>query len=342
MNGKGCCTEWEQEIILYLDNELSYDGCGRVEKHLKRCDNCAVFCHSVEREERLLAGALRQQAKTGYHALAIADNVMDALPDFQPVTLNRRFQDWGLSFSQFFLNQGRRHAAIAASILVCILGMYATMQMGYVTEEPLIHIKRSGVLFTSVCRQPYYIVRREGEFFEFPDGSVVYASPNTLFSVENYPEVEEKNSVGMERRIRLQSGELFIEVQPRKEGFSVICPNGSAKVVGTQFYVSVTSGTTKITTVAVREGIVMVETKGRNTRPVAGQMTRLWSMSNGKKISLQLPESIRPDLRRRLDVFNQCISDRTSQMLVPQRELYDLGNTRALDTIVSPFLTEPE
>ncbi|MEW6237480.1 MAG: FecR domain-containing protein [Candidatus Omnitrophota bacterium] len=342
MNAKGCCTEWEQEIILYLDNELSSDGCGRVEKHLKRCENCANFYYGAEREERLLAGALRQQAKTGYHTLAIADNVMDALPGFQPITLSRRSKDLGLFFSQFLMDQGRRHAAIAASILVCILGMYATLQMGYVTEEPFIHIERSGVLVSSPYRQPYFIVRPEGEFFEFPDGSVIYASPNTLFSVENYPEIEEKNSVGMERRIRLQSGELFIDVQPREEGFTVVCPNGTAKVVGTQFYVNVTSGATKITTVAVREGIVLVETKGRNTRTAAGQMTRLWSMSNGKKISLQLPEPTRLDLKRRLDVFNQCIGDRSAQMLVPQRELYDLGHPLDLDTIVSPFLTDRE
>ncbi len=346
MKAKGCCTEWEQEIILYLDNELPSDRCTHVEKHLERCHHCSDFYFDVEREERLLAGSLRQETKPALNSLAFVNQVMSDLPLVQPVTLSWRLREMSLTATRILFQQGYRHYAIAVSILICVLGIYATLSMGNIGELPLVHIKRSGILYSSILRQPFYIdkaIRPEGEFFEFHDNTVVYASPYTLFSVEAYPENEEKDSVGMERRIRLQSGELFFDVKHRNEGFSVICPNAMVKVVGTQFYVSVTSGQTKITSVAVRKGNVLIETTGRSASVIAGQMVRLWSMNNGKKLVLQVPEPIRPDYLHRLNEFNDTLSNRHDQrILLPPRSLYDYNWESGDDIMISPFLTNPE
>ncbi len=340
MTAKGCCTEWEQEIILYLDNELSNEGMKRVDKHLTLCPLCKSFYQQMEREEILLAGVVRQETKSYIPNLAFTDQVMMNLPTSQSFTFPKALWNKTCELSDTLLEKGRRHYAVAASILICVIGIFATLNLGNVEGHTSIHFKRSGTIYSCSPQQPFFVYRPQGEYFEFEDRSILYATPETLFSIEAYPDQEEKNDVGMERRIRLQSGELFVDVEKRKEGFSVVSPNARVTVAGTQFYIQVTPGPSKVTTVAVREGQVVVGTEGRNTVPTAGQMTRIYAMQSGKKIVLQSPEpteSMRPDIVHRLEIFNESITKSDFNPLTPDEALYDIGGKDKDRTLISPF-----
>jgi hypothetical protein len=321
-----CCTEWEQEIILFLDNELSPQGHARVKKHIKKCAACAEFCRELEREEYLLSGAVRQEAESFLPADSFTDSVMKALPDSRPLDLGWKVVELVLSGSRFVWAQAVNHAAIAASLLICLIGTLVTLKMGYVKENPTLYITRNQTLYPCYVKEPILVTRPEGEFFEFPDGSLAYATKDTWFTIESYQEEKNNSNVGKDRQISLKFGELFLDVRPAKEGFTVSCANSKAKVFGTQFYVSANLGEYFVTTVAVREGQVMVEKQNLTGYTVikAGEMTRIFGKNN--RIALGLPETINSILLKKLIRFDSSLNDRSAQRLIPMNSLFDQEN----------------
>ncbi|HOJ59188.1 MAG TPA: zf-HC2 domain-containing protein [bacterium] len=315
----GCCTEWEQEIHLYIDGELSPAGCERVRRHLAKCEDCACFYRVVEREEQLLSGRLRQKVAMSAVPSLIADQVMDVIPSLQPITWGQRITKPVWAAASYCLDQNRRHYALAASMLICVIGVLLTMRIGNVEEEHFVHIKRNGTLMRVTLFEPIYISRPEGEFIEFPDGSLAYATYDTWFSVNAYQDEGGTSNVGTDRRLSLKSGELYLDVRPAKEGFSVICPNSRTMVFGTQFYIRINSGPMKETTVVVRTGQVSVEKLGKDqmasTIVEKGYMTKVFSY-NGT-VRMRIPYKADPLLMKRLNLFNEAKEDRSAQRLVP-------------------------
>ncbi len=319
---RGCCTEWEQEIMLYMDHELSPESCERVQRHLDRCDECARFYRVFDREEQLLSGRIRHQMESAVDTDLFADLVMSDIPAFQPITLPQRIKGYAGAAFAYVFDPHRRHYSLAASILICVVGILFAMQVGYVTEESPIHIVRNGTVMSVLPKQAIWIspLQSEGEFIELPDGSLVYASKNTCFSIDSYPETSGKSNIETERSLSLIYGSICIDVNPAKEGFSVTCSNAKAKVFGTQFFIGTNSGPNKITVVGVRKGEVMVEKRGRNqlgyTVLRQREMTKVTSVRDDK-VSLPSPYSLHPDLRRLLDCFNEARSDRSARRMLP-------------------------
>ncbi len=315
----GCCTEWEQEILLSLDGELSPAGCERVRRHLEKCEDCARFCRVIEREEQLLSGRLRQKADLAAVPGLIANQVMDVLPSLQPITWSQRFSEQAWAAAAYCLDRNRRHYALAASMLICVVGVLFTMRVGNVEEEHFVHIKRNGTLMRITPFEPIYISRPEGEFIEFPDGSLAYATYDTWFSVNAYQDEGGASNVGTDRRLSLNSGELYIDVRPAKEGFSVLCPNSRTMVFGTQFYIRINSGPMKETTVVVRTGQVSVEKLGKDqmasTIVEKGFMTKVFSYDG--TVRMRVPYKADSVLMKRLHLFNEAKENRTAQRLVP-------------------------
>ncbi len=312
---KGCCTEWEQEIILYLDNELSPKSRSRVESHLSRCSSCAWFYRQLEREECLIAGHLYHETHVHLPSDEFTDEIMGNLPDSKPRTYTRKVVELMLSASREVASKGKWHVTIAASILICLAGALATLSVGHVPKEEFINIKRYNKWYPCRIHEPIVISDLNGEFFEFPDGSIAYATYGTCFTIESYQEGSSDSNVGRDRQLRLKMGSLFLDIRPRKERFSVVCSNARASVFGTQFYIDIDYGPKKTTTVAVREGRVQVEKLGHNQTATTvldtGQMTRVYS-ANGV-YQLQPPSQITGALLRQLDVFYNARSDRSIQ-----------------------------
>lgn len=318
---RGCCTEWEQEILLYMDRELSPESSDRVQRHLERCDECARFYRIIDREEQLLSGRLRHKVEMTADPDVIADLVMRDIPAFQPINFSQRAVGHVTTALLYLMDRNRRHYSLAASILICVAGVLFALQAGTVAEEKYINIVRGGSYIRVAPKEPILITSDEGEFFDLPDNSVVYATKDTCFSIDSYSMENDNSSINEERSLKLISGSLYIDVQPHpmKIGFNVVCANAKATVFGTQFYVHTTTGQNKTTEVGVREGRVMVEKLGKSqigsTLISPKEMTSVSSF-NGK-VYLRYPYALRTDIRRILDCFNEARSDRSARRIFP-------------------------
>lgn len=316
---KGCSLEWEQEVTLYLDRELPTSSIGRVERHVQSCEMCSRFLLQLEREEQLLAGALRHDADEFFFNMNLANQVMEALPAYQPNPLVRRFQLWKQQVHEFFQAEGRRHLALALSMCICVIGILFALKVGNVEEQQYLHIKHNTTLVRTTLPDLFLSATMDGDYFEFPDTSLVYATFGTWFTVEAYQQDSGVSAVGTERRLSLKTGEMFVDVHPEQEGFSIVCSNAKATVFGTQFYIAINPGPDKETVIAVREGTVMVEKQGRNqvgsTVVNGGQMTKV--ITKDGKVILRSPVPISAELLERLDRFSEARNKRVWQRFSP-------------------------
>ncbi len=271
-----CSTEWEQEIILYLDNEISPSSRSRVERHLLHCAACNHYWQELEEQEKRIAGILRHEIQADLPKEEFTDRLMQSLPEPKTSLIWYRIADWIRDGVQNLFLQGWRQTALAATLLICILGTYFTLNMSNALDERFIHIKHKNQYERCFIPAPFRVTDPNGEFFEFPDGSIIYATYETLFTVEAFQDEHHDTlvaGIGQDRQIKLGHGELYIDVRPAREGFTVRCPNARVRVFGTQFYVSNGVISKDKTVVAVREGIVMVEKVSRNR--VAGSSAQL-------------------------------------------------------------------
>ncbi|MBI1390056.1 MAG: hypothetical protein GC154_16565 [bacterium] len=319
MAAKGCCTEWEQELVLYGDGELAKDGSERVERHLHKCQECSSFYNEMVREENLISGALRRQAAPFAPRDAFSESVMMALEARSPETVWTRLQNYLHELTVVTYVRTRPHMAAAISLLICLAGALIAPQINTPSEDHYIHVTRNGKVFRVSLLEPIHVWNAEGEFFELPDGSILYATAGTWFSLEAFQEGGGAASVGSDRLISLKSGELFVDVRPAKEAFSILTTNSRTTVFGTQFYVGVQVGVDKHTTVGVRQGRVIVEKQARNqlgsTVLTDGEETHV--ISRNSKVTLSAPDTIDPELLARLNRFYDARSDRTMQRLEP-------------------------
>ena len=294
----GCCIEWEQEITLYLDGELPSESRSRVERHLKKCPCCSRFFYQLEREEHLLAGKIRHQAIEFLPPPDFCNRVMDALPPYVPNLLTQRLSSCWQQVREFFTSEGHRHMALAASMVICLMGILLSLQAGDVKEPHYIHLKVNGILTREILPEIFVPKQINGEYYEFPDSSTVFASYGSHFIVDDYPQDNQTEDIKNERRLILRSGEIFVDVQPARESFTILTANTQITVFGTQFYVWSKNTANKETVVAVRKGSVMVERRGNNqmgsVRLESGQQT-IVSTKDGKT-SLHVPEPVDADL----------------------------------------------
>jgi hypothetical protein len=268
----------------------------------------------------LIGGRLRHLSEANFPNKDLTDQIMNSLPSSSVATLRGRVVEWFRVKNETFFRPARVHLAVAASLLICFISLFAVFQMDAQPVETYIAIKHNSV--NREVRLPYtFTVNSEkGEFFEFPDGSLAYATKGTVFYVDSYQQGSSDKHVGTDRRIQLIMGELFFDVQPANEGFNVICANAKTTVFGTQFYVGTQPGSNRFTVVAVREGQVFVEKIGKNqlgsTRLKADQGTRI--VTRDGNVTLMPPVIMRPmnTLMQRLNAFNLARSDRKVRSLL--------------------------
>ncbi|MDX9754548.1 MAG: FecR domain-containing protein [bacterium] len=323
MANKGCCVEWEQELILYLDNELPEQGCSRVKKHLRQCKYCAALYHEMERETQLIGGRLRHLADAGMPDLSFTNLVMDSLPSSTVMTIRGRSVEWGRRIRSILSGPARVHLAVAASLLICIAGIFATTLLNPDPRDITIEVKRNQDLQEYALLESILISHPEGEFFEFKDGSIVYAPQGTLFYIGAYQQGADQNNVGSDRQIHLLQGELFLEVHPAKEGFNVVCANSKTTVFGTKFFVGYNPDR-KCTSVAVLEGQVFVEKVSKNnlrgsTVLHEKQMTQV--IQREGHTALHSPVSIMrvdPSILTRLIQFRDALGNRQARGIMPK------------------------
>lgn len=327
--------EWEQEVALFLDNELPPGRRARLEGHLSQCAACSRFSHALQREERLLAGHIRHEAREWAPDEAFTQGVMNAVRR-ETAASGRNFSAKPLAdWFKAQIRQSRWQATAAVSLLICAAGALAAVWVGNVEAEQFVTVKRNGDNYPARTRESFFVRNENGEFFEFPDGSVVYATQNTWFIIQSYPKMYESSTVGAERRLELKFGELFLHVKPANEGFSVVCANAAAKVFGTQFYISFNRGEYKRSFVGVREGRVLVEKRNQKGYTVLGenQCTRVSGLD--EKIVMDTPFTISSELRKQLNQFNMILLYRLYESRDFDPGIYELDGMQNREFMVA-------
>lgn len=315
MPSQGCTQEWMQEIVLLIDNELPDCRRQQADEHISHCRSCQVFYHSALREDRLLAGRVQHES----HQLTpqFSNLVMSSIDSQTIPTLAERMIDSAKVFQRYFLGEGKWHTAVAVTIIGCLIATNMSFHLGSITDPYYLPMMKGGEQYTAILPDDFIVDKNTGEFFYLFDGSVVYATPNTSFVVTDYPKNIEEDPVDKERRIVLWYGQLYLDVAPANQGFTVVTPNAEVKVFGTQFYVHSSKGREKKTTVAVREGRVMVEKRNQTSFTVLtdNEMTNVSGI--GDNILMNPPLHIDSYHRAGLNTFARTVAEEVYKHAIP-------------------------
>jgi hypothetical protein len=289
-----CFTEWEQEIWLYLDNELPDEDRIRLERHLENCRRCREFLADVHPVEDSIRSRIRAAAADPLPE-SFADEVLNHLPAMIAVPRHQRF--WlalRRNLAPQAVGQAMRHhpATVAAVFLLC-LGSLFSGWLGRVDGDYRVKLVAWGER-AFLVRLSESIHNPNGRLYELPDGSLLSAQSGTVFSIEAY------QNNGDDRWISLTRGEIRLDVKTEAmQGFTVSTPEARVKVMGTCFVVRLEN---RETCVEVARGSVLVESVGQ------GQP---------KSCRLRAGERITANYRGRLLDWGQVAPERVRQVLAP-------------------------
>lgn len=235
-----------------IDREAGAEAAARVEDHLARCASCRAEFAEARREHELLG-------------LAFADWAAVSLPPASTgrATIVRGVPFWRRPFVLVPL------AAAAALLAVWLLGPLAMSPVGPPPGgpgpgSPDVVVGRPEV----APRAPVCRVERDGATVDLDAGEGVDAGPAVLVFADGTRVTlarDARASVASAAVVRLETGALRAEVQPRPGGFAVLTAHARVEVVGTDFTVG---RDPRGTTVEVTSGRVRVTPLGR----VAGHM----------------------------------------------------------------------
>lgn len=231
-----CFSEWEEEILLYLDNELPPEGRARVELHLQRCVHCQRFMGEQRRIETELGFDLRLKQRAHSLPADFTHSVTANLPGMKPLPFVQRWliawentwrpDDWWAGIC--------RHAAVAVSLLLLLLVGGGSSLLDASDENYGIQIVEVGKrAFTLPMGNMIANDSDHTVMYRLPDYSHILALPKTSFHIDSY------QHLGDDRAIRIARGEIWCDVLPTSEGFSVKTPHATVRVIGTRFAVKV-------------------------------------------------------------------------------------------------------
>lgn len=315
MPNQGCTQEWMQEIVLLIDNELPESRRHQTDEHIKHCRSCHVFYHTMLREDRLLAGQVQHETPDLQPQFSQA--VMNSIEEQAVPTIVDRSNHWFKTFKLYMQGEGKWHTAVAATIIGCLIATYMSFHLGNITDPYYLPMMKSGEQYTAILPDDFVVNKENGEFYYLFDGSVIYATPNSSFVITDYPKNINEDPVDKERRIVLWYGQLFLDVAPANQGFTVVTPNAEVKVFGTEFYVFSSKGQDKHTTVAVKEGRVMVEKRNQTSFTVLtdDEMTSVHGVAD--QIHMHQPVRIAPFLYDALKTFVGAVEQKLYEEKFP-------------------------
>lgn len=304
-DNQGCTQEWMQEIVLLIDNELPDCRRQQTDAHIQHCRNCQVFYHALLREDRLLAG--RVQHDTQDITPVFTGLVMNTIEKQTYPTLIEILFKRTAVFYDYMAAEGKWHTAVTVTILGCLFATYLSFQLGNAADPYYLPMMKNGEPYTAILPDDFTVTDNNGEFFYLTDGSVIYAAKNTRFVLTDYPKNIDDDPVDTERRVILWYGHLYLDVAPANQGFTVVTPNAETKVFGTQFYVYSSIGSNKNTTVAVKEGRVMVEKINHNgfTVLTGNLMTQIQGVAG--KITMAKPFKVPLMIQNALNAFAYAV-----------------------------------
>lgn len=248
-----CFSEWEREILLYIDNELPPEGRTRVEHHLGHCNPCGHYYEEQRRIEAELGFDLRLHQRAHPLPLDFDEHIAGTLPRMKMLSLGQRMaifleEHWR---PDAWWAYTRRHAAVATSLLLLLM-------VGGGSSLLNLPQARYDVQVIEVAKRAF--LQPVGEsisnntsldiMYRLPDMSHIIAKPNSSFAFDAY------QRRGDDRALRMTRGELWCDVLPTEQGFSVTTPHAIVRVIGTRFAVKVSPTETSVDVI---EGQVLIE-----------------------------------------------------------------------------------
>ncbi len=253
-----CFSEWEQEIWLYLDGELSPEDRLRVERHLENCRRCREFLADVQPFQDRLYSHFQASAESHPLSKNFTRKIMSELPGMVPKPWHKRlwsllrYNLTGKAIKQTF----RYHPVTAMALfLVCAVTLFSIWLVNQGGHRSVTVKPYGGEPFKVGLSENMRCDSPEGEVLELPDGSLMVARSGAVFSIDAY------QNDGEGRWISLRRGTVLFDVQTvPMEGFTVTTPQATVKVMGTCFAVALDGRETKV---EVASGSVLVEDAGK-------------------------------------------------------------------------------
>lgn len=260
MDRECCFPEWEQEIWLYLDNELPEEDRIRVERHLENCRRCREFLVDIRPVESCIRSHFDAAA-----AHPLPENFTDEVINYLPSMIALpRYRSLWLALGRYLTPRViggamRRHPVTVAALFLLCVGSLFSAWLGRVEYDYRVKVIASGErAFLVDLSESIWCEDPDGQLYELPDESLLFAQSGAVFSIEAY------QNHGDDRWISLKRGEIWLDVitKDQREGFTVSTPEARVKVMGTCFAVRREE---RKTCVQVVRGSVLVENVGRGT-----------------------------------------------------------------------------
>ncbi len=253
------CTQVEGLLQGYVDGELEASERVILERHVSECGQCALRLRNHQR----MAAELFELLGPERLPKKLRQPVLDNLPDMEGAGQNIEDVNWRAKHPTTLWGRVARQVPAAALVLLvltaAIMKAYwpdpapAGEAIGVVLQrgEPANLIKQE-----STDRGEVDVARfvEAGQSYETGSGGSLMLA----LAGSSYVKLNEWTRVRVmdERKLRLEQGDIWMDVGHDGRLFKIMVPGGSVTVFGTVFGVSVNQSETRVT---VESGEVQVE-----------------------------------------------------------------------------------
>lgn len=331
------CTQIVNKIQAYVDGELSPAERVICDQHFAECPACSKSLRSAQRLSALLFEAFSE------HRLSqsLSQRVVDHLPDIGGESLDLEGVNWRAKHPLELQSRLAKLVPLAAAALLLILGVLIKNE--WPTKAPsesvigvVLNATGDNTFVRSAKTQRETVALEEfvegQQYFETSvAGKLMIALVGNTFVKMNE---NSRMLIEDERRVRLEKGEIWLDVGRDPRLFRVSTPEGNVTVFGTAFNVEVSENAL---TVTVSRGDVQVEDKEGRFQPLQiGQQVRIIPGQGPTKpvpVSVETvtewSESIKPN-ERAARVFEEYITQRTDQSELAAKAVYmvDISEAR--------------
>ncbi|MCH7689256.1 MAG: efflux RND transporter periplasmic adaptor subunit, partial [Planctomycetes bacterium] len=242
------CTQIDGMLQAYVDQALGHSERLIVDHHVEECQNCRRLLKRYQHSSAMLFEALSDHRLK----LDLTHKVLDRLPEMElqrpdMVWLNKRAKNPTVRWDRTM-----RLVPVAAAVLLIVMGAVIVANwpeapigadvLGVVLASDGLTQRNSANGESSLPRLKGFV--EGGESYETASG----ASLMLGIIGSTYLKLNENTRIKLvdERKIFVETGEVFLDVGKAKRAFKVLTPSGEITVLGTAFDVSVKPDSTRV------------------------------------------------------------------------------------------------
>lgn len=311
------CTQIDNLLQAYIDNELGHSERVILQEHLAECSTCREMLRRHRRSSALIFESFSEFRLSRDLTKSVLENLPEMeFPPIDVAVLNRRTKHPALLREKVF-----RWMPIAAAVLLVILAgvIKENWPNPAVSDDMLGVVTFSEGFATRIApdseeRTPAKLksFAFAGERYETGGDSqlmLTLVGPTELRLNEN-----SRVLIHHDRKIRVEKGQVLLNVGKGKRLFKVLTPNGDITVFGTTFDVKVNQDQT---TIVVEEGEVLVELENESLFGI---------LKRGQQVDIVLGQDT-PLVPKRVDV---AAATRWARRIVADEEAKVLFTSKIL------------